>query len=36
MLREGFAGSAARILSDLGVGYEEIRRRVSQTRATDE
>ena len=29
-------GGAARILSDLGVGYEEIRRRISQTPATDE
>lgn len=27
---------AARILSDLGVGYEEIRRRIPETRATDE
>jgi ATP-dependent Clp protease ATP-binding subunit ClpC len=29
-------GGAARILSDLGVGYEEIRRRIPETRATDE
>jgi ATP-dependent Clp protease ATP-binding subunit ClpC len=29
-------GGAARILSDLGVGYEEIRRRILETRATDE
>jgi ATP-dependent Clp protease ATP-binding subunit ClpA len=28
-------GGAARILSDLGVGYEEIRRRIPETRATD-
>ena len=28
-------GGAARILSDLGVSYEEIRGRVLQTRATD-
>ena len=28
-------GGAARILSDLGVSYEEIRRKVSETRATD-
>ncbi len=27
-------GGAARILSDLGVGYEEIRRRISQTHTT--
>jgi ATP-dependent Clp protease ATP-binding subunit ClpA len=29
-------GGAARILADLGVGYEEIRRRISETPATDE
>lgn len=29
-------GGAARILADLGVGYEEIRRKISQTRATEE
>jgi ATP-dependent Clp protease ATP-binding subunit ClpC len=29
-------GGAARILADLGVGYEEIRRRIPETRATDE
>jgi ATP-dependent Clp protease ATP-binding subunit ClpC len=29
-------GGAARILSDLGVSYEEIRRRISETPATDE
>ena len=28
-------GGAARILSDLGVGYEDIRRRISQTHTTD-
>ncbi len=27
---------AARVLADLGVGYEEILRRISQTPATDE
>ena len=27
-------GGAARILSDLGVSYEEIRRKISETRAT--
>jgi ATP-dependent Clp protease ATP-binding subunit ClpC len=29
-------GGAARVLSDLGVSYEEIRRRISGTPATDE
>jgi ATP-dependent Clp protease ATP-binding subunit ClpC len=29
-------GGAARILSDLGVGYEDVRRRVSEPRAADE
>jgi ATP-dependent Clp protease ATP-binding subunit ClpC len=29
-------GGAARVLSDLGVSYEEIRRRISETPATDE
>ena len=29
-------GGAARILSDLGVSYEEIRRRIPETHATDE
>ena len=29
-------GAAARVLTDLGVGYEEILRRISQTPATDE
>ncbi len=28
-------GGAARILSDLGVGYEEVRRRISQRHTTD-
>jgi hypothetical protein len=29
-------GGAARILADLGVGYKEIRRKISETRAPDE
>ena len=29
-------GGAARILSELGVGYKEIRRRIPETRVTDE
>ncbi len=29
-------GGAARVLADLGVSYEEVRRRVSETRDTDE
>ena len=29
-------GGAARVLADLGVGHEEILRRISQTPATDE
>ena len=29
-------GSAARILSDLDVSYENVRRRISETRDTDE
>ena len=29
-------GGAPRILADLGMGYEEIRRRISETPATDE
>lgn len=28
-------GGAARILSDLGVRYEDVRRRISETRATE-
>jgi ATP-dependent Clp protease ATP-binding subunit ClpC len=35
-LARGPEGGAARILSDLGVGYGEIRRRIPETRATDE
>lgn len=35
LLRES-DGDAARVLTDLGVGYEEVRRRISETRATDE
>lgn len=29
-------GGAARILSDLGVGYEDVRRRISETRTAGE
>ncbi len=29
-------GGAARVFSDVGVSYEEIRRRISETPATDE
>ena len=35
LLRES-EGGAARVLKDLGVGYGEVRRRISEKRATDE